>query len=68
LIDREQLDAMMGRLTAIERAVVQGHFGLGDRRSPATYAQLAALLGVTRRNVQQIQASAMSKLKADARG
>ena len=64
LLDREEVGALLGRLTDRERAVLRAHYGLGERHdAPATYEQLAARLGLSKQRVRQIEQSALLKLR-----
>jgi RNA polymerase primary sigma factor len=64
LLDREEVGALLSRLSDRERAVLRGHYGLGDdQAAPATYDQLARRLGLSRQRVCQIEQSALTKLR-----
>lgn len=56
------LEDGLAALTAREREVLAGRYGLADRE-PETLERLAARLGLTRERVRQIQQEALLKLK-----
>jgi RNA polymerase primary sigma factor len=62
LIKREEIEAILGRLTKRERDVVLLRFGLDDGR-PRTLEEVGATLNVTRERVRQIELRAMKKLR-----
>jgi RNA polymerase sigma factor (sigma-70 family) len=61
-----EVEAILERLDKRERQVVVGRFGLACRREPLTLQQVAAVLGVTKERVRQIQCRALKKLKMAA--
>ncbi len=66
-IDEEHVRQLLLRLDDRERRVLQAHYGLGDSdRGPASYEQLGARLGLSRRRVRQIERSALIKLRRAA--
>jgi RNA polymerase primary sigma factor len=62
LIKKEEIDAILGRLTSRERDVVRLRFGLDDGR-PRTLEEVGIALNVTRERVRQIELRAMKKLR-----
>jgi RNA polymerase primary sigma factor len=63
LIRREEIDAILRRLTPRERDVVRLRFGLDDGRS-RTLEEVGIALRVTRERVRQIELRAMKKLRS----
>lgn len=63
LIRREEIDAILKRLTPRERDVVRLRFGLDDGRS-RTLEEVGIALRVTRERVRQIELRAMKKLRS----
>jgi RNA polymerase sigma factor (sigma-70 family) len=72
LLAREEVQQLLARLDDRERAVVLTHYGIETggtdpaRRAPATYEQVARLLGLTKQRVRQIEQSALAKLRSAA--
>ncbi len=62
LIKREEIDSILGRLTARERDVIRLRVGLDDGRS-RTLEEVGSALNVTRERVRQIELRAMKKLR-----
>lgn len=62
LIRREQLDAVLSRLTEREREVVRMRYGLDDG-SPRTLEEVGHFFQVTRERVRQIELRALKKLR-----
>jgi RNA polymerase sigma factor (sigma-70 family) len=60
---REDVGALLGRLTDRERSVLVGHFGL-DESAPATYEQIGRRLGLSKQRIRQIEQAALAKLRA----
>lgn len=67
MIRRDQVRHLLSRLTDRERSVVRAHYGLveedGPASSPATLAELAGRLGLSRQRVRMIERSALAKLR-----
>ncbi|MDD4571519.1 MAG: RNA polymerase sigma factor RpoD [Clostridia bacterium] len=63
---REQLDDVLGTLTAREKKVLQLRFGLEDGRS-RTLEEVGHVFGVTRERIRQIEAKALRKLRHPSR-
>jgi len=61
-VEREEVQRRLASLTAREREVLEGRFGL-HQREPETLEVLSDRLGLTRERVRQIQNEALSKLK-----
>ncbi|MBX3425604.1 MAG: sigma-70 family RNA polymerase sigma factor [Pirellulales bacterium] len=65
--DREQkVRRILDRLDEREQAIIIGRFGLDHRREPLTLKEVGAELGVTKERIRQIEARALSKLRAAA--
>jgi RNA polymerase sigma factor (sigma-70 family) len=75
--DRDQVRAMLQRLSDRERRVVAAHFGIDLRDAsqraadaapvePASYDELAVALGLSKQRVRQIEQAALEKLRAAA--
>lgn len=62
LIQREQLEMILDKLTDREKAVVRLRYGMDDGRQ-RTLEEVGAELNVTRERVRQIELRAMRKLK-----
>jgi RNA polymerase sigma factor (sigma-70 family) len=60
---REDVGALLGRLTDRERSVLVGHFGLNES-APATYEQIGRRLGLSKQRIRQIEQTALAKLRA----
>ncbi len=63
---REQLDDVLGTLTAREKKVLQLRFGLEDGRT-RTLEEVGQIFGVTRERIRQIEAKALRKLRHPSR-
>ncbi|HEX2971363.1 MAG TPA: sigma-70 family RNA polymerase sigma factor, partial [Tepidisphaeraceae bacterium] len=61
---RERLAAVWRRLTPREQEIVSGSFGLHASPMPATHGELGSRLGISRQRVQQIEQTALRKLRA----
>lgn len=59
---REDVRAMLSRLTDRERGVLSSHFGL-DESPPVTYEQIGRQLGLSKQRIRQIEQTALSKLR-----
>jgi RNA polymerase sigma factor (sigma-70 family) len=70
--ERDQIQALLGRLDEEERRVVAAHYGIGGTPSipeeAATLENLSQALGMTRHRVRQIEQAALSKLRRLAAG
>jgi RNA polymerase primary sigma factor len=64
VLDRLELQGVADQLDERERAVLQGHYGLGQ--PPQTLSSLGARLGLTAERVRQIEANALEKLRQAA--
>jgi RNA polymerase primary sigma factor len=62
-LDREEVGALLSRLTDRERTILRAHYGLGGQDAPATFDQLARRLGLSKQRVRQIEQSALTKLR-----
>jgi RNA polymerase primary sigma factor len=61
---RRELRAMLERLPARERRVLELRYGLRDGR-PAILDEVSASFGLTRERIRQIEREALSRLRAD---
>lgn len=59
---KEQLERVLSELTPRERRIIKLRFGLGSEE-PMTTREVAALYGLTRARIEQIEAKAMRKLR-----
>jgi RNA polymerase sigma factor (sigma-70 family) len=71
MVRRDEVRQLLSRLTERERSVVQAHYGLDvsekDRAArPATLAELADRLGLSKQRVRMIEQSAIAKLRRAA--
>jgi RNA polymerase primary sigma factor len=63
---KEQVESVLGSLTARERRVLQLRFGLEDGRA-RTLEEVGKEFGVTRERIRQIEAKALRKLRHPSR-
>jgi RNA polymerase primary sigma factor len=63
IMQREELDNVLGTLTHRERRVVELRFGLKGEH-PRTLEEVGQKLGVTRERIRQIEAKTLAKLEA----
>ena len=63
---KEQVESVLGSLTASERRVLQLRFGLEDGRA-RTLEEVGKEFGVTRERIRQIEAKALRKLRHPSR-
>ncbi len=61
---RESIDAVLARLTPMERMILTDHYGLADQGQAKTLEQLGQRLGVSKERVRQIEIQAMKKLRS----
>jgi RNA polymerase primary sigma factor len=69
MIERDEVRQLLGRLEESERRVLLAHYGLtseAGEQAPATFEQVARLLGMTTHRARQIERAALSKLRAGA--
>ena len=69
---RQDLNAVLNTLEERERTVLRMHYGLlrdpsGGRSKPSSVAEIAKLYGLTRQRVQQIEETALRKLRQPSR-
>jgi RNA polymerase sigma factor (sigma-70 family) len=62
-LDKDHVQALLGRLSDRERQVLQAHYGL-DSDSSATYEQVGQRMGLTKQRVRQIEQTALAKLRS----
>jgi RNA polymerase primary sigma factor len=69
ILQREQLNQVLGTLTQRERKIMELRFGLKDEH-PRTLEEVGAKFGLTRERIRQIEARTLAKLKSirDAQG
>ena len=63
----EQVNQILESLDERERKIVVSRFGLDYSQEPQTLKEVGALLGVTKERIRQIEARALTKLRAAAR-
>jgi RNA polymerase sigma factor (sigma-70 family) len=71
LIDRDEVQQLLGQLDESERRILLAHYGLAcdtEERAPATLDQIAHVLGLSMHRVRQIERAALEKLRASAVG
>jgi RNA polymerase primary sigma factor len=62
---RSTLDRMLGTLDERERSILRQRFGLDEHREPQTLQEIGRRFGVSKERIRQLEARAMSKLRAD---
>ncbi|TWT96632.1 RNA polymerase sigma factor SigB [Botrimarina colliarenosi] len=62
----EKIRKILGRLDDREQQIVISRFGLDHNREPLTLKEVGAEMGVTKERVRQIEARALTKLRAAA--
>jgi RNA polymerase primary sigma factor/RNA polymerase sigma factor len=63
----EQVEQILESLDERERKIVISRFGLDYSQEPQTLKEVGALLGVTKERIRQIEARALTKLRAAAK-
>ena len=63
----EQVNQILESLDERERKIVISRFGLDYSQEPQTLKEVGALLGVTKERIRQIEARALTKLRAAAK-
>jgi RNA polymerase primary sigma factor/RNA polymerase sigma factor len=63
----EQVEQILDSLDERERKIVISRFGLDYSQEPQTLKEVGALLGVTKERIRQIEARALTKLRAAAK-
>ena len=64
---KSQVKSILERLDERERQIVTARFGLASGHEPLTLAQVGVAMGVSKERIRQIQARAMSTLRAAAK-
>jgi RNA polymerase primary sigma factor/RNA polymerase sigma factor len=64
---KSQVNSILERLGEREREIVTARFGLTGGREPLTLMQVGTAMGVTKERIRQLQARAMSTLRAAAK-
>jgi RNA polymerase primary sigma factor len=59
---RQEVQGLLGELTARERSILELRYGLGAR-DPLTLQEIGAEIGLTRERVRQIEGEALEKLR-----
>ena len=62
----EELAGLLESLSPRERQVIDWRFGLSNGDEPSTLGEIGARLGLSRERVRQIEAAALSRLRASA--
>jgi RNA polymerase sigma factor (sigma-70 family) len=62
---RSTLDGMLDVLDERERSILRQRFGLDEHREPKTLQQIGRHFGVSKERIRQLEARAMTKLRAD---
>jgi len=60
---RESIDLVLAQLTATERSILIGHFGLDEKQSAKTLDELGRRLSLSKERVRQIEIRALKKLR-----
>ncbi len=66
-IRKQQIGRILSRLDEREQKIIISRFGLDHRVEPQTLKEVGAELGVTKERIRQIEARALTKLRAAAR-
>ncbi len=61
---RESLEVVLAQLSARERSIVVGHFGLDSAGRTQTLEQISRRMGISKERVRQIERRAMEKLRS----
>jgi RNA polymerase primary sigma factor/RNA polymerase sigma factor len=62
----EQIGRILSRLDDREQTIIKSRFGLDHSEKPLTLKEVGAKMGVTKERIRQIEARALSKLRAAA--
>jgi RNA polymerase sigma factor (sigma-70 family) len=60
---RESIVVVLSQLTARERSILVGHYGLDERGLSSTLEQLGRKFGISKERVRQIEINALKKLR-----
>jgi len=63
LLVRDEVQRLLGKLSAREREIIGLHYGLGETQAVG-YDELSVRLGLTKQRVRQIEQGAIEKLRA----
>ncbi|MCK4626895.1 MAG: sigma-70 family RNA polymerase sigma factor [Phycisphaerae bacterium] len=61
---RDSLEVVLAQLSARERSIVVGHFGLNSSGRTRTLDQISRQIGLSKERVRQIEKNAMEKLRS----
>jgi len=62
-LHREEISALLARLSEREQYIIRAHYGL-DSIAPSTFEEVAREMGLSQQRVRQIEQTALAKLRA----
>ncbi len=66
MLREQQIEKILSRLDDREQTIIISRFGLDRKQEPKTLKEVGSQLGVTKERIRQIEARAISKLRAAA--
>jgi RNA polymerase primary sigma factor len=66
MLREQQIEKILSRLDEREQTIIISRFGLDRKQEPKTLKEVGSQLGVTKERIRQIEARALSKLRAAA--